>query len=257
MKIYTAIKHKKLSTSILTAMLLVMSSSVWAQIAPLFNNSIMQDNDTYVYLIGERLEYNSVPGADPLSWDVQGYVGKDLNKFWFKTEGSALTSQKEGEMEFQGLYSRMISPYFDFQAGLRYDISYNRLQNLSRSFAAIGLQGLAPYLFETETNLFISDHGDISARLLGTYDLLFTQRLVGQPRFETNIAIQKVEKFGVGSGFNNIQLGFRLRYEIRRELAPYIGISWNRQLGQTADFIRQEGGDVSSFSLLGGVRLWM
>lgn len=234
-----------------------MGSTALAQVAPPFSNSIMKDNETYAYLVAERLEYTSITGSDPLAWDVQGYIGKSYDKFWFQSEGSSLTSQKEGDMEFQGLYSRTITPYFDFQTGIRYDLMYSRAENLSRGFAVIGLQGLAPYMFETETDLFISDKGNISARILGTYDLLFTQRLIGQPRFETNIAVQKVEKFGVGSGFNDVQLGFRLRYEIRREFAPYIGISWNRQLGGTADMVRLEGGKVSTFGLLGGVRFWM
>jgi len=235
----------------------LLSNPLRAQTAPPFSNRIMIDNQTYVYLIAERLEYTSVNGADPMAWDVQGYVGKDLNKFWFQTEGHALTSQTEGEMEFQGLYSRAISAYVDAQAGFRYSHMYSANGYDSREFAVLGLQGLAPYFFEFESDLYVSTKGDISARVLGSYNLLFTQRLIGQPRFETNLAVQEVDKYGIGSGFNNIKIGFRLRYEIHREFAPYIGISWDRKLGQTADFIQQEGGDAGTFGLVGGLRLWM
>lgn len=235
---------------------ILAGSSVKAQIAPPFSNRILPDNHTYIFLIADRLEYNSISGADPLVWDAQGYIGKDYNKFWFKTEGEALTAEKEGEMEFQGLYSRAITPYFDLQAGLRYDVAYSGTENLSRGFAVVGLQGLAPYFFEVDGSVAISDAGDISASFEAEYDLPITQRLWGQPRLETSVAVQEVEKFGVGSGFNNVQLGFRMRYEIRREFAPYLGISWNRKLGQTANFTRLEGGQVSIFGLVGGVRLW-
>ena len=259
MKKYLNTMITKAGTVLGAALLLtvLISGPAKAQKAPPFSHSIMMDNQTYVYLIAERLEYTSVSGADPMAWDVQGYVGKDLNKFWFQTEGHALTSQTEGEMEFQGLYSRAISAYVDAQAGFRYSHMYSANGYDSREFAVLGLQGLAPYFFEFESDLYVSTKGDISARVLGSYNLLFTQRLIGQPRFETNLAVQEVDKYGIGSGFNNIKIGFRLRYEIHREFAPYIGISWDRKLGQTADFIQQEGGDAGTFGLVGGLRLWM
>src|SRR6056297_1046383 len=120
----TLIKHA--STFILTAFALIImaSSPAFAQRAPEFSNDLMMDNNTYVYLIAEKLEYRSVSGVNPLMWELQGYVGKDLNKFWFKSHGEALTTESEAELEFQGLYSRAITPYFDLQAGIRYDLAY-------------------------------------------------------------------------------------------------------------------------------------
>lgn len=239
------------------ALLLILGNSrALAQTAPTFSNDFMMDDKTYLFLIVDRLEYTSINGSNPLVWDTQGWIGKDYHKFWVKAEGEAMTVEKEGEMEFQGLYSRAIGPYFDAQAGIRYDITYDRAGNRSRGFAVLGLQGLAPYFFEVDGALFISENGDVSAGFEAEYDLLFTQRLIGQPRFETNIAIQEVEEWSVGSGFNNVKLGFRLRYEIRREFAPYIGISWNRKLGDTAEFTRIDGGEASVFGLVGGVRMW-
>ncbi|SMO89635.1 copper resistance protein B [Fodinibius sediminis] len=248
---------KRALTFILTvlAITVIAGSSAFAQKAPEFSNDLMMDNKTYVYLIAEKLEYRSLNGIDPLMWEIQGFVGKDINKFWFKTHGEALTTESEAEMEFQGLYSRAIDPYFDIQGGIRYDLAYEGGANKSRGFAVIGLQGMAPYFFHVDGGMFISEDGDISASLEAEYDLLFTQRLIGQPIFETSIAIQEVPEWGVGSGFNNIGLGFRLRYEFVREFAPYIGFNWERKLGETADMART-GGHVSNLSLLGGVRMW-
>ena len=246
------------TTFILTifAIIAITHSSALAQKAPEFSNDIMMDNQTYVFFMADRFEYNMNSGLNPLVLDAQGYIGKDLNKFWFKAEGEALTAETEGEMELQGLYSKAITAYFDVQAGIRYDVAYNADDSQSRGFAVIGLQGLAPYLFEVDGALFVSEAGDISASLEAEYDFPITQRLWGQPRLETGVAIQEVSEWGVGSGFNDLQLGFRLRYEIKREFAPYIGISWNRKLGETADFTRAEGGAASVFGLVGGVRMW-
>ncbi|WP_441000485.1 copper resistance protein B [Fodinibius sp. SL11] len=249
---------RRASIFILTtfAIIVIAGSSAFAQKAPEFSNDLMMDDKTYVYLIAEKLEYRSVSGINPLMWEVQGYVGKSLNKFWFKSHGEALTIESEAEMEFQGLYSRAIGPYFDIQGGIRYDLAYEGVGNKSRGFAVIGLQGMAPYFFHVDGGMFISEDGDISASVEAEYDLLFTQRLIGQPVFETSVAVQEVPEWGVGSGFNNIGLGFRLRYEFAREFAPYIGINWERKLGETADMARAEGGHVSNLSMVGGIRMW-
>ena len=249
---------KRTSSFIITtfAIIVIASSSAFAQKAPEFSNDLMMDDKTYVYLIAEKLEYRSISGINPLMWEVQGYVGGSLNKFWLKSHGEALTTESEAEMEFQGLYSRAIGPYFDIQGGIRYDLAYEGGGNKSRGFAVIGLQGMAPYFFHVDGGMFVSEDGDISASLEAEYDLLFTQKLIGQPIFETSVALQDVPEWGVGSGFNNIGLGFRLRYEFAREFAPYIGINWERKLSETADMARTGGGHVSNFSMLGGVRMW-
>lgn len=119
-----------------------------------------------------------------------------------------------------------------------------------------GLEGLAPYWFELAPALFVSEHGDISARLAATYDVLLTQRLILQPRLDLNAALQDAPKFGVGSGLNNVEAGLRLRYEIRREFAPYVGVTWIRQLGQTADLSRAAGSPVDDLRFVLGLRLW-
>lgn len=217
----------------------------------------IEDSPVIYLLLFDQLEYRSHEGSDSFNWNVQGWIGGDHNRIWFKTDGEQrLSDDHGGEAELQLLYSRLISPYFDFQIGLRRDEIYGAGPERSRSFGVIGAQGLGLYWFELEFALFVSEDGDVSARLAGEYDLPITQRLVLQPHLETEIAVQEVEEFGVGEGFNDIELGLRLRYEIRREFAPYVGVSWAAKFGETADLARREGDDADAVSLLLGIRIW-
>jgi copper resistance protein B len=165
-------------------------------------------------------------------------------------------SDSHGEAEVQALYSRLVAPFWDMQAGLRYDRAFGSGRDRDRAFGVLGVQGLASYGFDTELALFVSDGGDVSARAKFEHDLLLTQRLVLQPRAEINAAAQRARAWGVGRGINDVQLGLRLRYEIRREFAPYVGVEWTRKLGDTADLARAQGADVSVPALVAGVRLW-
>ncbi|WP_330204427.1 copper resistance protein B [Cyanobacterium sp. Dongsha4] len=214
----------------------------------------IHDNQIFYKILFDQLEYQVNDSQNIFNWDVTGWVGGDYQKFVFKTEGDVSLDDGNGEAELQLLYSKMISPYFDFQAGLRYDQLYGDKGN-SRGFAVIGVEGLAPYFVEIDTALFISHQGDISARFKAEKELLLSQRLVLQPKIETNLAIQKVQEFGIGSGINNLELGLRLRYEISREFAPYIGISWNKLFGDTAKFAEEEGESSDDLKFVTGVRL--
>ena len=127
---------------------------------------------------------------------------------------------------------------------------------MTRGLGVIGIEGLVPYNYEFESSLFIDQNGAVSARLSFNKDMLLTQRLILQTRFETNAAIQRVEDFSTGSGLNNLEFGARLRYEIRRELAPYVGISLDRSFGETATIVRQDGGDSTQVRFVVGVRAW-
>ncbi len=217
----------------------------------------VEDRMRFNYVLIDRLEFSSGDAADTLSVDAEGWYGGDRNKFWWKAEGSSqLSGRREGEGEIQALYSRLIAPFWDFQTGIRYDRTWGAGSDRGRVFAVFGFEGLAPYWFELEPTLFVSEHGDISARLAATYDVLFTQKLILQPRFDLNAALQDAPKFGVGSGLNNVELGLRLRYEIRREFAPYVGVTWLRQTGQTADLSRAAGVPVDDFRFVLGLRLW-
>ncbi len=213
----------------------------------------VEDRQRFGYLLVDQLEYRLKDGPDTMRWDATGWYGGDYNRLWLKTEGDWRTSgERGGEAEAQALYGRLIAPFWDFQVGLRYDQFSGAGFDRSRGFAVIGLQGLAPYWFELEPALFISQAGDVSARLTATYEVLLTQRLILQPRLDFDAAVQSVERFGVGDGINSTGLGLRLRYEILREVAPYVGIQWQRRFGETAD-ISERTEDVA---VVFGVRLW-
>lgn len=215
------------------------------------------DAGLFGMLLVDQLEARLNDSEDLLRWDIEGWYGGDFNRFWFKTEGDqSIQGPSAGYAEFQGYYGRLIAPFWDAQIGVRYDQLWEPGNDPSRFFAAIGLEGLSPYEYEVTPTLFISEDGDFSARLTATKELLITQRLIAQGRFETEIAAQSVPKFGVGEGFNYVELGLRLRYEIRREFAPYIGVNWERQLGETANLSRQAGEDADVLSFVAGVRLW-
>ena len=210
------------------------------------------DDHIFTFFQAEQLEYRLTDGKDRLKWDAQGWVGEDYNKLWLKTEGEKVFGGDVEQAEVQLLYSRIIHPFWDVQIGGRFDAR----PRPHRGFGVIGLQGLAPYFFEVDTAAFVSHEGDLSARLKGEYELLITQKLILQPSVELNLAAQQVAKAGIGSGLTDVELGLRLRYEIVREFAPYIGVAWEHKVGRTADFARAEGEDVEALSFVAGIRFW-
>lgn len=209
-------------------------------------------DDQYFTLVKiDQLEYRFQDGDDIVSWEGQGRIGDDKNKLTFKTEGEYVPKEEVFEgAEVQLLYQRLISDFFDAQIGVRHDIK----PNPSRTFGVIGVNGLAPQWFETDASFFVSNKGDASFRLEAEYEILLTQRLVLEPSAELNVAFSDDEPVGVGSGLSDVELGLRLRYEIKREFAPYIGINWERKVGKTADFARDEGEDPDVFSIVAGIR---
>ncbi|UVT19688.1 MAG: copper resistance protein B [Nitrospira sp.] len=221
----------------------------------------VNDQENHLWTLFDVLEYRPSLGKtgakDDYRWDIEGYYGGDYNRLWFKSEGQRDTAFKaDYDVDFQLLYGRFIQKYYDFQIGPRLETQTFRGRNVTRGFAAIGIEGIVPYDYTMEATLFIDQNGAVSGRLTLTKDLLLTQRLILQSRLETNAAIQKVEEFTTGSGFNNLEFGMRLRYEIRREFAPYIGISLERSFGETATLVRQEGGNPSQIRFVVGVRAW-
>jgi copper resistance protein B len=212
---------------------------------------------TLIDVLDYRPKISGGQGHDDYRWDVEGWYGGDYNRLWFKSEGQRDTAFKaDYDVDFQLLYGRFIRKHYDLQIGSRVETQSFKGRNVTRGFGVIGIEGLVPYNYEFESALFIDQNGAVSARLSFTKDLLLTQRLIFQTRFETNAAVQRVEKFTTGSGLNNLEFGARLRYEIRREFAPYIGISFDRSFGETATLVRQDGGDSSQVRFLVGVRAW-
>ena len=221
----------------------------------------VNDQEHRLFTLVDVLEYRPGTGGsqghDDYRWDIEGWYGGDYNRLWFKSEGQKDTAFKaDYDVDVQFLYGRFIQKYYDFQIGPRVETQTFRGRNMTRGLGVIGIEGLVPYNYEFESALFIAQNGAVSARLSLTKDMLLTQRLILQTRFETNAAVQRVEEFTTGSGLNNIEFGLRLRYEIRREFAPYGGISLDRSFGETATLVRQEGGNPSQIRFVAGVRMW-
>ena len=209
------------------------------------------DDVMRLWIQGDRVEYRAREGADGYLWDVQGYYGGDINKFWFKSEGEGSFGEPIEGAEVQALWSRAIAPFFDFQAGVRQDLT-----GPERTHAVIGIQGIAPYKFEMDAAAFISNKGDVTARIEGEIDQRITQRLILQPRAELALSAQDIPELGVGAGIDRIEAGLRLRYEFVREFAPYIGVAQEWRIGGSADFARAAGEDPSVTNYVVGVRFW-
>lgn len=216
----------------------------------------VMDKEIYTFVAVDELEYAPGPAGRPMVLSGELWSGGDYNRLWLKADAERSTVRSEGEYEAQALYGRFVASYWDAQVGLRLDARHGEGETDLRAHLVLGLQGLAPYWFELEPALFVSRDGDVSARLEASYDLLFTQRLILEPELEANLAVQDVPEWGVGSGLSDVELSARLRYEIVRELAPYVGISWHRRVGDTADFVRAAGGDAGEATFVAGVRAW-
>ncbi|HVS63425.1 MAG TPA: copper resistance protein B [Thermoanaerobaculia bacterium] len=209
----------------------------------------------FLMLQADRLEWRSNEGEPVGLFEGQGWYGGDRSRLWLKTEIEALLDAPRGVdelegLELQALSSRPISPYFDLQVGVRHDFE----PGPSRSFAVIGVQGLAPQWFEVDLALFLSEDGDLSSRLEAEYEMLFTQRLSLQLRAEVELEASDVPELGTGSGLSEVEAGARLAYG--RVFAPYVGVEWEEKLGGTADFARAEGEETSSVSAVFGFRFW-
>lgn len=197
-------------------------------------------------------EYRVQKRGDAYRWDGEGWFGGDINRFVVKTEGEGAVRGGLENGEVQALYSRALDPWFNLQAGVRHDFK----PGPARTYATIGFEGIAPYWFEVEGALFLSEKGDLLGRLEGYYDQRITQHLILQPRVELNFAAQDIPANRIGSGLSDAELGLRLRYEIKREFAPYVGISWERKVGDSAKFARANGDRVQATSLVVGIRTW-
>ena len=200
---------------------------------------------------GDRIEAQVRGGADVYLWDIQGYYGGPTERLWFKSEGEGEFGANPEGAEVQALYAKAFAPFWDVQAGVRHDIA-----GPDTTHAVIGVQGLAPYLFEIDAAVFLSQRGDVTARIEAEFDQRITQRLILQPRAEVNLAGQGIPELGIGAGLDQIEVGARLRYEIAREFAPYIGIEQSWRTGEGADFARLAGEDPSTTSLVAGIRFW-
>lgn len=197
-----------------------------------------------------RLEADYGGGNSAIaSWDMDGWIGGDDNKLWLKSEGDYTDDTLEAA-EFWALYSRNVDTFWDVQAGFRYDDKPK-----ATTYAVFGLNGLAPYFFETEAHLFISNKGDVSARLREENDFLLTQKLIIQPYAEVNLFAQDIPEQEIGAGISDGQIGLQTRYEITRKFAPYIDVHYERKFGETASLAKRNGEDKDELIGAVGLRL--
>ncbi len=213
----------------------------------------VMDNPIIWHVLFDQLEGRTNGPDNEFRWDGQGWIGTDMNKLWFKSEGF-VENGKAGDGITEALYDRPIPHlrYFDMQAGVRYDLD----SNPGRTWGAIGIEGLAPNFFEFEPTFYFSDRGRVAGRVNGSYDLLITNRLILQPQFELNFYSKSDPSRSTGSGLSELDTGLRLRYEISRKFAPYIAVAYAGKFGETADFTRAEGGIVNDVRFTFGIRVW-
>lgn len=210
----------------------------------------MDDNAPRTMLMVDQLEWREVQDADVLAWDAQGWFGNDRNKAWWKSEGEYFDDAYAARHEL--LWDRIASRWWSVQVGVRHDVS----EGPSRTWAAIGVQGLAPYWFEVEATVYVGEQGRTAARISIENELLLMQRLILQPALELEGYGKADPANRIGSGFSSVGVGLRLRYEIRRELAPYLGVQWERKLGDTGDLAEATGRDPNDTMVVAGVRVW-
>ena len=211
----------------------------------------VHDDTVHYYVLFDQLEWQAGDGVTGLSWDNKGWIGRDVNRFWFRTEGEG-EDGRLGSAHAHALYGRAIHPWWDVVVGVRQDIRPGPAQ----TWAAFGIQGLAPYWFEVEATAYVGESGRTHFRVETEYELLLSNRLILQPLAEVEIYGKSDPEHGIGAGLSSLDAGLRLRYEIRREFAPYVGVTWNRKFFGTADLAEAAGEDTSGARLALGVRVW-
>jgi copper resistance protein B len=212
---------------------------------------VMAGEKPLAMLLIDRLEYFDGRDGNGAALDAQGWYGTDANKLWLKAEGEHSAGRLQ-DLRTEALWAHPIGIYWNTQLGVRHDFGVGP----GRTWAAFGVQGLAPYWFDVEATFYVGQAGRTAFRLESEYELLLTQRLILQPGFEVNLYGRDDPRLGIGSGLSDATLGLRLRYEFTRKFAPYVGVEWERKFGRTADFARNAGEPAFDPRVVAGLRLW-
>ncbi len=218
---------------------------------------VVADDRYYHFIYMEKFEYRLATDSrpDPLGWELQAWYGGDFNKVWVKNEGEAVfDGPDEGETETDLLYSRLITPFWNFQIGAQYAYEWQSGDDNDRWSGVIAYQGLAPYKFELDNSLYLSEDGDVIVEVEAEYDIRITQRLVLQPLAEAAFSFQDIDEREIGAGLTNVNLDLRLRYEIKREFAPYLGFRYHFLAGETADIAEDGGRETDRVLFMTGLR---
>lgn len=212
---------------------------------------VTDDNAIHSYTLLNRLEaWDADPGTG-MAWEGEGWIGTDLDRLWWRSEGERVDGTTEAA-DVELLYGRSIATWWDVVGGLRQDFEPGDAQ----TFAAIGVQGLAPQNFEVQATAYVGERGQVAARFEADYELLLTNRLILQPRLEVDAHGRNDPARSTGSGLSTFEVGLRLRYEFTRQFAPYLGVGYERAFGNTASLRRDAGEDADDVRLLAGLRIW-
>ena len=212
----------------------------------------MSDEASFGTLLLDHLETTHADGANGQAWAVEGGYGGDDDKLWLRSEGERRRGRVD-DADLEMFWSHSVAAFWNTQLGVRQDIG----DGPDRSWAAFGVQGLAPYRFELEATAYLGASGRIAARVRAEYEMRFTQRLILQPEAEINFHGEDDPARRIGSGLSDVQFGLRLRYEVRRQFAPYLGIEWIRRIGTSADFAGADGMPAHERQIVAGVRIWL
>ncbi|WP_317852741.1 copper resistance protein B [Xanthomonas sp. CFBP 8443] len=203
------------------------------------------------YLLFDRLEGWDADHGGGQAWEASAWYGGDIDRLWLRSEGERSGGRTEAA-DLEALYGHAVSPWWDLLVGVKQDFAPGD----ARTSAAFGVQGMAPYKFEVAATLYVGEGGSASARLEGEYDVLLSNRWILQPRLEAEAAFADDRAHGVGSGLSTLEAGLRLRYEISRRFAPYLGVVHERAFGATADYRREAGEAARDTRVVAGVRVW-
>ena len=211
----------------------------------------MADEHNFGTLLVDRLERVDLRNGHSIAYDAQAWFGSSYNRLVLKAEGDIEKGQLE-DASTELLWGHAVAAYWDTQLGIRHDSG----EGPNRNWLALGIQGLAPYWFEVDATAYAGEGGRTALNLEAEYELLLTQKLVLQPRVETDFYGKDDPARDIGNGLSSSAVGLRLRYELRREFAPYLGVEWSGKHGETADIARISGEAVNETRWVAGVRFW-
>ncbi|WP_299697458.1 copper resistance protein B [Hydrocarboniphaga sp.] len=209
------------------------------------------DRIAFGTLLADELEFLSGNEGEGYAWSLQGNYGDDRNKLWLRSQGLKLPGEIDPTTSAEVLWYRPTAAFWGTQLGLRQDFGAG-----AHTYLAAGIQGLAPYLFQIEATGYVGDDGRLSARIKLAYDMRLTNRLFMVPSIEANAYSEPENERGLGAGLGNVEGGLRLRYELHRKFAPYVGYVWERSFDGTADRRRAEGGSIDERRFVAGIRMW-
>ncbi|BCT92479.1 copper resistance protein B [Lysobacter helvus] len=208
----------------------------------------MADHPEHDNAIQSFVQFNRLEGFDGgLEWQGQAWIGTDTDKLWLRSEGERIDERTEAA-DLEVLYGKPIARWWDLVAGVRHDFK----PGASQDWAAIGVTGTTPYKIELEATAYIGASGRTAARIEAEYEALLTNRLILQPLVELNLNGKDDPARHVGAGLSTAEAGLRLRYEVTRQFAPYIGVVYERAFGDTADLRH----DASDTRVVAGFRIW-